>query len=300
MRIRSFCTLAIVVLLLATPMAALADRPGCEDPNPLRFALIPRTDLDKQLDVHRSLLRHLESRLGRRIAVVQPTSYGTVIEGLVAGSIDLASVGPGSYALARNRDPSITAFVTWTMQGGHFVKDGDHTYRSLLIVRRDSGIRQLRDLAGKSVVLTDPASTSGGILPRIEFAGNAGAPLDRLFGRITYSGSHDASADAVKRGDVDAAFVASEHLDDYIRQGRIAAGDLRVLWQSKPIPHDPYVFRGRLCPDLRERIKAAFLADSPELRSFLRGLNGLRFVPVSDDEFAALRRAIDQADAPVK
>ena len=268
---------------------AHAAAPACDDPTPLRFSLIPRTDLARQLEDHRPLLQHLEQALGRKLMVIQPSSYSTVIEGLLAGTIDLASMGPASYSIAKNRDPSITAFVTWTMQGGTFVKGGAHTYHSLLIVRHDSGLKYIADLQGRSVSLTDPASTSGAVIPRDEFGGQVGKRLKNYFGRVTFSGSHDRSIEVVRKGYADAAFVASEHLDEAIRQGRIDAREIRVLWQSRPIPHDPIVFRGKLCPELKKRIRQAFLADSPDVRAMLANVRGERFIPVTDAEYQHLR-----------
>lgn len=274
---------------LYVALAHPAASPACDDPTPLRFSLIPRTDLARQLEDHRPLLEHLERTLGRQLMVIQPSSYSTVIEGLLAGTIDLASMGPASYSLAKNRDPSVTAFATWTMRGGTFVKAGAHTYRSVLIVRRDSGLEDIADLQGRSVTLTDPASTSGAVIPRTEFGGQVGKPLKDYFGRVTFSGSHDRSIEIVRKGYADAAFVASEHLDVAIRQGRSDARGIRVLWQSHPIPHDPIVFRGKLCPELRKRIRQAFLADSPEVRAMLANVRGDRFIPVTDADYRHLR-----------
>ncbi|NWG86924.1 MAG: phosphate/phosphite/phosphonate ABC transporter substrate-binding protein [Hydrogenophilaceae bacterium] len=246
--------------------SAHASANDCDDPNPLRFSLIPRTDLAKQLEDHRPLLQHLERTLGRKVVVIQPSSYSTVIEGLLAGTVDLASMGPASYSIARNRDPSITAFATWTMQAGTFGKAAAHTYYSLLITRRDRGLNDLAAFKGRSLSLTDPASTSGSVIPREEFGRMVGMRLEDYFGRVTYSGSHDRSIEAIRRGYADAAFVASEHLDEAIRQRRIDMGELTVLWRSSPIPHDPLVYRGKLCDGLKGKIRQAFLADNPKTR----------------------------------
>jgi len=264
----------------------------CEDPNPLRFALIPRTDLVKQMQSHRPLLKHLEKLLGRKIAIIQPTSYGTVIEGLVSGSIDLASMGPASYAIAKNRDPSITAFATWTMQGGTYVQAGSHTYNSLLVTREDSGLKTIAQLKGRSVSLTDPASTSGAVIPREEFSATTGARLEDYFGRVTYSGSHDRSIEGVRKGFSDAAFVASEHLDEMIRNGTIDARELRLLWRSHSIPHDPFVYRGKLCAALRDKIRQSFLTESREMAAMLINLKGERFYAIDDDEYRYIRNIL--------
>ena len=43
--------------------------------------------------------------------------------------------------------------------------NNEMTYKSQIITRKDSGINSLKDLNGKSFAFTDPASTSGYILP---------------------------------------------------------------------------------------------------------------------------------------
>ncbi len=288
-----FKVLIALALSLAVSVAHATPR-ACEDPNPLRFSLIPRTDLAKQLEEHRPLLQHLERALGRKVSVVQASSYSTVIEGLLAGTIDLASMGPASYSIAKNRDPSITAFVSWTMQPGTFVEDGARFYNSLLITRRDSGLDSVAKLQGRNLSLTDPASTSGAVIPRAEFSAQVGVPLQDYFGQVTFSGSHDRSVEVLRKGYVDAAFVASEHLDEVIRQGRIKASEIQVLWKSRPIPHDPFVFRGKLCPDLQDKIRRAFLSESPEIKKMLTNRKAQRFIPVSDEDYKALRGILAQ------
>lgn len=287
-----FFHLSIAIFLLAHGSFLAASPSNCDNPDPLRFSLIPRNNQIKQLEEHRPLIRHLENKLARKISIVQVSSYGTVIEGLVANSIDLASMGPGSYAIARSRDDTITPFVTWTMQGGTFVKSGAHSYNALLIVLSNSKFKRIEDLRTYSVSLTDPASTSGGVIPRAEFSKAIGQPLDDFVGRLTYSGSHDRSIIALHKQQVDAAFVASEHLDQAIRDGLVKAEDIRVLWKSSAIPHDPFVYRGKLCPELKAKIRDAFNSEAPEMKEMLRNLKGERFVPVSDDAYRQIREVM--------
>ena len=287
--------LSLCLVLSVCAALANAGPAPCDNPNPLRFSLIPRTDVAKQLEEHRPMLRRLEAVLGRKIVVIQPASYGTVIEGLLAGTVDLASMGPASYLLAKQRDPSITPFVTWTMKGGTFVKPGVHFYNALLVTRNDSGISDIAGLKGKSITLADPASTSGAVIPRQEFGELIGQRLEEYFAHVTYSGSHDRSLDALKKGYTDAAFVASPAFDEAIRQGRVDVRTWRVLWQSRPIPRDPFVYRGKLCSDLRAKIRQAFLTDTPEVRSMLSNLKAERFVTVSDDDYKGLRETIERS-----
>jgi len=237
--LRRVLVILLVMLLYPGPTRA-AD---CEDPKPLRFALIPKKNPEIQLAEYRALIQVLEKTLERRIEVVHTASYGTVVEGLLAGNIDLAELGPASFVQADARDASITAFATFSGRIGPYTDSGAF-YRSLLIVRRDRGLSSIDSLRDSSVSLVDPASTSGALLPRHSFARLTGIPLERYFRRVTYAGSHDRAIQAVHKGLVDAAFVSSRRLDETVRQDSVGPDEVTVLWKSSPIPFDPFVYRG--------------------------------------------------------
>lgn len=111
----------------------------------------------------------------------------------------------------------------------------------LLIVRRDKGFDKIEQLRGKTLSLTDPASTSGALLPRKAVSQLTGTLLESYFQRVTFAGSHDRAIDAVQTNLVDAAFVSSTRLDEALRRGTILPDEIGVLWQSSPIPYDPVV-----------------------------------------------------------
>jgi phosphonate transport system substrate-binding protein len=116
-------------------------------------------------------------------------------------------------------------------------------------------------------------------------------------GRVTYSASHDPSVDAIRRGYLDAAFVASERPDQQFDQGRIKPDELRVPWTSAPTPHDPIVFRGWLCAELQETIRKAFLSASPEIGEFLERLRAEPFIALTDADCDGLRQAMTRPPA---
>ena len=51
-------------------------------------------------------------------------------------------------------------------------KGGQAEYQSLIITKRDGGIKQLSDLRGKTIVFEDPGSTSGYFLPKLFLSRN--------------------------------------------------------------------------------------------------------------------------------
>ena len=260
----------------------------CADPKPLRFALIPKKNTESQAVEYRPLIEVLEKALARRVVVVQAASYGTVVEGLLAGTIDVAELGPASYAQAKAADAGITAFASFSQLSGPRTESTTH-YRALLIVRRDKGFDSIASLRNARVSLIDPASTSGSLIPRQAIAKLTGVPLDRYFGRVTFAGSHDRAIGAVQKGIVDAAFVSSSRVDEALRVGSLRPDELGVVWQSSPIHYDPFVYRGQLCQPLADKIKQTFFLNNPALQAMFKSMDKAGFTHVSDHDYRDIR-----------
>lgn len=280
--------LAIVCMVgLLVPSLACASDAACDNPRVLRFALVPKTNAQKQQQEFRPLQVELEKALQRRVEITTAPSYGAVIEGLLNNSIDLAELGPASYAMLLDRKASVKPFAAPSGLGpaGANVLG---TYRSLLIVRSDRGFAGVNDLRNKSLSLTDPASTSGNLVPRRFIQQQTGQSIENYFSRITFAGSHDRSIEAVRKGLVDAGFVSRTRYDEALKAGGIAPGDLAVLWQSEPLPLDPFVLRNRLCKTIVEKIHSVFFNTEP-LRAMLQARGAERFLPVTNADYQVIR-----------
>lgn len=281
--------LLTLVLGLSTALfAASTQAQACEDPKIIRFSLIPKKNNQSQAIQIQPLIKALEDSLKRPVELVLAPSYGAVVEGLLGGSVDLAELGPASYAQAKARDARVTAFASLIQRIGIHT-DAPDSYHALLIVRRDKHINNLASLRGHSVSLIDPASTSGALIPRQLISQRTGTPLERYFGRITFAGSHDRAIQAVQKGFVTAAFVSSSRLDEALRAASVGPDELQVLWTSSPIPYDPFVYRGQLCPSVVDKIKQAFFQNKEALQDMFRNLNSDGFMPVNDDKYRDIR-----------
>ena len=84
----------------------------------LKFTMVPKTDFDEQVLEYQPLLELLEEGLGIPVDLVRASSYESVIDGIVAGSVDLAVMGPASYILAHRDDPDIQAFASLITEKG--------------------------------------------------------------------------------------------------------------------------------------------------------------------------------------
>jgi len=273
---------AALVLAMA---AGAGQAQTCSDPDPLRLAVIPQMQDQTAAGHYDALIDTLRDELNRNIVLVPVGSYGAVVEGLFDGSIALAELGPGSYALARDRGADVVAFASLHRRSD---ASGPSAYHSVLIVRRDAGVRSLEALKGSSLSLVDPASTSGAIVPRAALPRITGMPLETWFGRVSFAGSHDLAIDAVLDGRVAAAFVSDTRIKEVKHRGRPAADALHIVWRSGPIPSDPFVYQNSLCMSLKQAIHRVFFERREQLQPLFswRGMQG--FVPVSDSDYQLL------------
>ena len=281
----------VCLCLVGQPAGAMAK---CESPDELRFSIIPAGDVDKRIKLYQPLFDRLQTLTGRPVRIVRPNSYASVVEGLLGGRIDIASIGPAGYIEAKKGDSNITAFATFEKRAGVYQTQGPF-YHSHLIVLAGSRYGSLEDLRSARLALTDPGSTSGALFPREELTPRLGMPFEKFFGAVSYAGSHVKSIDAVLRGDVDAAFVASTQLEEAHRSGKLAERPVKSLWQSVPIPYDPMVWRGQLCESIKKQIRAAFFDDPAALRSLLDGIESNRFVPIDDRHYTGIRKVMERA-----
>ncbi len=249
-------------------------------PNVLRVALIPSEDSRAMLAASDELLKALEKNLGMLVQGFVASDYNGVIEALRAGHVEVAYLGPFSYVLGTTVAP-IEAFAT-----AETARAGRTYYHSQIIARKDSGIAKVEDLRGRTFAFVDPSSTSGHLFPKAGLI-RAGIDPDKFFGRVLFTGSHDANAVAVANKRVDAATIADRIFDTAVARKLVNPDEIHVVWRSEPIPESPTVWRRNLPDDLKKRVKEAFLNIRDITWADQGKLN--RFVETNDEAYNVIR-----------
>jgi phosphonate transport system substrate-binding protein len=289
-------------LFLSAGLAPQAMAADCEDPAELTFAIVPTEETVAELQLYQPVTKRLAKETGKKIEFFMPTSYASVVEGLLSKFIDVAVLGPYSYVIASSKDPSIEVFATYAKRPGHMQEEGPG-YKAALITKKGSKYTSIESLKGTTLGLVDPGSTSGNLFPRVVFAPKVGGDLDKYFGKVVYTGSHELSSVAVGKGKVDAAFVATHRFDNVVNKGEIKLEDVNILWKSPAIPQDPFVYRNTLCKDLKDKIKATFLGlskDDPGEKKFLDNVKSNKFVEMTSADYDVIRELKKAKDAKKK
>lgn len=264
----------------ATALAAASRFSPASAQQVLTVGLIPSEDSRAMIANSQAMMDKLSKALGMPVRPFVATDYNGVIEALRSKRLDVAYLGPFSYVLGTTV-ADIEAFAVAETK-----KAGRSFYHSYVIAHKDSGIKTVADLKGKNFAFVDPSSTSGHLFPKAGLI-KAGFNPDKDFGRVLFSGSHDANAISVQNKKIDAAAIADRILDAAITRGLAKREDLVVVWKSDPIPESPTVWRKDLPADLKKRIQAAFLEVKDLPWSDQGMLNG--FHPTNDAAYDVIR-----------
>ncbi|CAN5385732.1 putative selenate ABC transporter substrate-binding protein [soil metagenome] len=247
------------------------------DPETLKVALLPDENASTVIKNNRPLQAYLEKELGKKIELVVTTDYSSMIEAMRHGRLELAYFGPLSYVLAKQKS-DIEPFAALKQKGST-------TYQSVVIVNSGAGINQLADIAGKNVAYGDKASTSSHLIPKSMLAEGGLLAGDKY--KEHFVGAHDAVAIAVQNGHAQAGGLSKPIFESLVQRGMIDPNKVKVLAESKPFPQYPWTMRSNLKPELKEKIRAAFLnLKDPEV---LKTFKADGFGPVSDKEYDVVR-----------
>lgn len=294
-------TAATVVTLTAIAGTGVARAAECENPDALTFAIVPTEETVAELELYKPVTDRMAKLTGKKIEFFMPTSYASVVEGLLGGFVDVAVLGPYSYVIANDKDPTIEVFATYAKKPGHLQEEGPG-YRAALVSKKGSKFSDIDSLKGATIGLTDPGSTSGNLMPRVVFADVVGMDIEKYFGKVAYTGSHELSTVAVAEGKVDAAFVATHRFDNVVNKGDVKLDEFVVLWQSDPIPQDPFVYRNTLCKEIRDNVTETFLGlkEQADAKKFLANVKSNTFVSMSSKDYDIIRALKKAKDAKKK
>jgi phosphonate transport system substrate-binding protein len=281
--------LAGLALTLAVAVGNGTRSVAAEPPRQLVMAITPSNIPTELFKAGERFAAELGKKLGVAIKVYMPTDYLGVVEALRNKTADLAFVHPAGYVFAnREAKAQIVAVDVW---------HGKTSYTSRIYVRRDSGLKRLEDLRGKSIAFVDPGSTSGYVYPMVMLI-KKGLVKDRdpktFFKDAMFAGTHEAALLALLNGSVDAVasfdLAPQQYLKDKERMEKIAH-----VAETDPIPEAGVIVREGLDPGLVKRLFDALMAfNAPEHRQILKDFYGIDgFAPAKDSDYDPVREAID-------
>ncbi len=266
----------LTAALVLTAGALLAE--NASDPAVLRVALLPDENASVVVQQNQGLKEYLEQKTGKRIELVVTTDYSSMIEAMRHGRLELAYFGPLSYVLARSKSSNIEPFAA-------LMRNGRASYESVVIANATSGINRVAEIKGKVMVFGDPASTSSHLIPKSLL--RAAGLTEKTDYEEQFVGAHDAVAFAVQNGKAQAGGMSKPIFEAMVARKSIDPSRVKVIAVSQSIPEYPWTMQQTLAPELKEKIRSAFLSlkDPAVLKSF----KAEGFLPITDKDYDVIR-----------
>jgi phosphonate transport system substrate-binding protein len=277
-------------LLCLAALAPLGATPWAHAQTPvLRVTAIPDESPTELARKFAPLGAYLEAKLGMKVEWTPVTDYAAAVETLVHRKIDLAWFGGFTFVQAHVRS------------GGKMVplvqREEDERFRSVFITGAKSGIAKLDDLKVKTLSFGSASSTSGHLMPR-SFLLAAKVNPDVDLKRVSFSGAHDATIAAVASGKVDAGALNISVWEKFVAEKKVDTAQVKVFYTTPPYYDYNWTVHADMPAELREKIKAAFLAldpNTPQGREILALQRATRFVPTKAENYTGIRAAAENA-----
>ncbi|MFF0154627.1 phosphate/phosphite/phosphonate ABC transporter substrate-binding protein [Micromonospora sp. NPDC005203] len=163
--------------------------------------------------------------------------YERQVEDLVAGRIDAAWNSPLAWLRAER-----LAAATGTAVHALTMRDTDQDLTSVVVVRADSPVRQVEELAGKRVAVGAVDSPQATLIP-LEHLARAGVEVDvrRFDVGVGLHGDHVGgerdAARALVAGEVDAACMIDANHLAFVREGTLPPEGTRIVGQTARYDH---------------------------------------------------------------
>ena len=186
--------LAVLVLVAPAP----AQDPSW--PKEMTLALLSTENAAEITRRWGPIAAQLERDLKLKVKTATATDYRGSVEALKFKKADIGHLGPKAYVEAATNNYANVEPVAQLQ-----LANGSLGYRSCLVVHADSDMFSPEDTAGKTFAFNDPNSTSGYLVPSAFFMMEMGIDPAKHFGKVTFSGSHEASILAVAARKVEVA-----------------------------------------------------------------------------------------------
>ena len=276
----------IIAMVLGIAMPALASDDAKQT---LRIVFIAYQNPEQLADDVEPVVAYLEKELGVHIKHFVATNYGAVVEALKNNTADMGFMGPLQYIMAHEYAGARPIL-------GEVYK-GKATYTSRIFVRKDSGIKSLADLRGKSIAFVDPISSSGYLYPMELFKAEGLIKKEptEFFKRMYFAGGDEQAIRAVFNKFVDAAAIG-QYSFSLLRPDE--RNQVIYIGESKPLPSHCVVVRKGLPDAQAEALQNALLKiqDSPDT-SLLKNLYGVDgYVKVTHETFAEVESIAREYD----
>ena len=247
----------------------------------ITVAILPCYDIVMTFTKFHPLITYLEQQTGFQIQLVVQTDFTEFELSLRNGDIDFALQDPHTYvklAWLYNKDALISSLV----------HGGDTSQHGVIIVRRDSGLNELSDLRGKTVMFGPKLSVTKWLAARTLFEEND-INIDEDLRAYRNGGCCEDIAFNVYLKTVDAGVVCDHFVREHPESQKELGIDINqiiVIGETKSVPSRVFAARKTISDDIVSEITHALLSIDIE--------NPVHAKTLAQAELSGFRRTNDE------
>ncbi len=275
-KIATICLLGIFTLIAGDVFAQKIKE--------LRLSAIPDENPQEMLRIYQPFADYLAKEIGIGVKFTPVVDYAATVEGLAANRLDMVWYGGLTSVQAAKRAKGARRII---------MRKEDAEFKSYFITAKDSGIKSLQDLKGKTFAFGSVSSTSGHLMPRYFLLKNGINP-EKDFSKFSFSGAHDATAAWVEAGQVDAGALNFLVWEKLVQTKKVDTNKVGIFWTTPPYVDYVWTVRGGVDQATVDKITKAFLKldyNKPEDKKLLDLHRTKGYVTAKDEDWKGIEEA---------
>jgi len=270
----------ITVLLLGMAWASV----DAQTLKELRLSAIPDENPQEMLRIYAPFAEYLSNEIGIPVKFTPVVEYAATVEGLAANRLEMVWYGGLTSVQAAKQAKGARRII---------MRKEDAEFKSYFITRKDTGIKALTDLKGKTFAFGSVSSTSGHLMPRY-FLLKGGINPEKDFSKFSFSGAHDATAAWVEAGQVAAGALNFLVWDKLVETKKVDTSKVNIFWTTPPYVDYVWTVRAGVDKATVEKITKAFLKldyNKPDDKKLLDLHRTKGYIAAKDEDWKGIEEA---------
>ncbi len=296
--LKTFFSLIFIILIFTgcqkkeadvyTPL--YSDKPIFKDKKVYIFGVHPLHNPQRLFAVYKPLVDYINKHLtDSALRLESSRDYPAYDKKLFSGHFDFALPNPYQTVTATKHGYKI------------FGKMGDdENFRGIILLRKDSAIKNVADLRGKTVSYPAPTALAATMMPQWFLHVN-GLDINKDISN-NYVGSQESSIMNVYLGKSDAAATWPPPWRTFIKQKPEIAKEVMIKWETSSLPNNGLVARADVPEELVAKVsKIIFSLHTHEQgKNILKAMELSKFEAADDATYAPVREFIQKFESTVR
>jgi phosphonate transport system substrate-binding protein len=256
----------------------------------LIFGVHPLHNPKRLFEVYQPLVDYLNSHLdGITIKLEASRNYASYNKKLFSRHFDFSL--PNPYQTVQSLKHRYRVFGKM---------GDDESFRGIILVRKDSGIKTVYDLKGKSVSYPAPTALAATIMPQW-FLYTHGINVTKDI-KNSYVGSQESSIMNVYLGKSAASSTWPLAWDIFIQERPEILEKVKIMWETKSLPNNGLVVKEELNKELVEKISNLLftLQTHDQGRELLKAINISKFEKANTQTYDVVVQFLEKFENEVR